>query len=430
MGTSSNTVPSLSIGYLSPGWPPEAFSNGIVTAIGTLTPALRAMGHRVTIFTANLIEKTHDDSVYDLAQFQRQAGAARRTLVRIGYRIFPESTGMRVMVQSILGALRRAEAERGIQIFEIEDSFGWARGICRKTSIPICVRLHGPWFLNGLVCGEPQDAEFRRRVAREGEAIRAATAVTAPSSDVLERVRAFYGLPLPDARVIPGTTPAVSADQRWRLEAAEPHTVLFVGRFDRHKGGDLIVEAFGQVLRQVPEARLWMVGRDQGYLADDGRKWMIEEFVRDRVPGALEAGRIRSFGFQSRAELDQLRRAAMVTVVCSRYETFGSTVIEAMSMGCPIVAARVGGIPEIVQHDVNGLMHHSEDSTDLAAKIIDLLNRPSRAACIGHEAAKTFEQRYHPHVIAGRFVEFYSQVIRARQRKSLRVSGAVNTHLS
>ncbi len=300
METSSNTTPPLSIGFLSPGWPAGAYSNGIITAADTLTTALRAMGHRVTILTPRLAEKTHDDSVYDLGRFQEQAGTTRRTLVKIGYRIFPEATQMYAMVQPILRALRHAQAERGIQILEVEDTFGLGREICPKTSIPICVRLHGPWFLNGLVGGVPQDAAFRRRVSREGQAICAAAAVTSPSSDVLERVRAFYGLPLPHAQVIPGTTPAVPVDQRWRLEDAEPRTVLFVGRFDRHKGGDLIVEAFGQVLRQIPEARLWMVGRDRGYVADDGRMWMIEEFIRDRVPGALETGHIRWFGFQSR----------------------------------------------------------------------------------------------------------------------------------
>ncbi len=113
-----------------------------------------------------------------------------------------------------------------------------------------------------------------------------------------------------------------------------------------------------------------------------------------------------------------MRHKAIVTVVCSRYENFPSTVLEAMSLGCPIVTARVGGIPEIIQDDVNGLMHHSADSTDLAAKIIALLNDSPRAARLGHEAANTFERRFHPEVIAGKLVEFYSQVIRAHQRKS------------
>jgi glycosyltransferase involved in cell wall biosynthesis len=295
----------------------------------------------------------------------------------------------------------------------MEETSGRAQLICQQTSIPICVRLHGPWFVNGPVLGWRQDKAFRRRIYDEGQAIRAAHAITAPSRDVLERVRDFYGLALSNAEVIPGTTPAVPADQRWQLERCDPKAVLFVGKFDRHKGGDLVIEAFGRVLHELPEARLWYVGPDRGgYKSSDGQTWKIEDFIRDRLPGALETGRVQWLGFQTLAELNRLRRKAMVTVVCSRYENFPSTVVEAMTMGCPIVAARVGGIPEIIQDHVNGLTHRPEDPDDLAEKVLALLNDSARASQLGRQAAATCESRYHPDVIAARMVDFYRQVIR------------------
>ena len=49
-------------------------------------------------------------------------------------------------------------------------------------------------------------------------------------------LREFYGLALPDAHVIHGATPAMATGERWRSEDTEPKAVLFVGRFDRHKG--------------------------------------------------------------------------------------------------------------------------------------------------------------------------------------------------
>src|SRR5262249_38213008 len=100
-----------------------------------------------------------------------------------------------------------------------------------------------------------------------------------------------------------------------------------------------------------------------------------------------------------------------------RYENFPSTVVEAMTMGCPIVAARVGGIPEIVQDQVNGLTHRPEDPGDLAAQIIVLLNDPARASQLGGQAAATCESRYHPDVIAARMVDFYRQVIRRWEQR-------------
>ena len=414
----SSNNPSLSIAYFSPAWPAHAFYNGIATGIGTLTPALRNRGHRVTIIAHNVAEGTSDPSVYDLAQSRRPRNAAQHAVFWLGNRLAPERTQAYLTHRSIMASIRSARVERGIQILEMEESFGWVRSVCQNSSIPVCVRLHGPWFLNGPAQGYPQDDAFRRRVFEEGYAIQAADALTAVSSDVLERVRKFYGLALPHAQVIHGTTPAVPAGERWQLEGAEPKTVLFVGRFDRHKGGDLIIEAFTHVLREIPDAQLWMVGPDSGIIACDGRKWKIEEFIRDRVPAALETARIRWFGFQALSELNQLRRKAMVTVICSRYETFSSATLEAMTMGCPTVAARVGGILEIVHDQDNGLLHRPEDPADLAAKILTLLNDPGRAAQAGRRAADHCEQQFHPNVIAGRFAEYFNQVIQHWRRKN------------
>ena len=66
----------ISIGYFSPGWPAEAFCNGIATAIGTLTPSLRAMGHQVTIIAGKVVDGTPDVAVYDLDQACKRLAAA------------------------------------------------------------------------------------------------------------------------------------------------------------------------------------------------------------------------------------------------------------------------------------------------------------------------------------------------------------------
>ena len=173
---------------------------------------------------------------------------------------------------------------------------------------------------------------FGERVREEGRAIRTADAVTAPSRDVLEQVRDFYGLALPEAEVIPNPTWPVPHDRAMAAGRLRPQTGRFSSdRFDRHKGGDLIIEAFGRVLHDVPDARLCFVGPDRGYTDGDGRCWDLEDFVRDRIPGALETGRIRWLGQQPFSALAEFRRRAMVSVVCSRYETFALTVIEAMA---------------------------------------------------------------------------------------------------
>jgi glycosyltransferase involved in cell wall biosynthesis len=187
--------------------------------------------------------------------------------------------------------------------------------------------------------------------------------------------------------------------------------VLFVGRFDRHKGGDIVIEAFGRVLNEVPAARLWFVGPDRGCVADDGHSWSLPEFVRARLPGALEDGKVVCPGQLSAAALAPLRRSAVVTVVASRYETFCYTVAEAMAAGSPLVATRVGAIPELVRDGSNGLLCRPGEAADLADKILAVLSAPRRAAELGARAALDCERLYHPDIIATRIADFYRRVI-------------------
>jgi glycosyltransferase involved in cell wall biosynthesis len=264
--------------------------------------------------------------------------------------------------------------------------------------------------------GFPNDAHFRQRVEQEKQAILNAAAITAPSRDILEKTRAFYGLSLSNAEVIPN--PIGPATDPWNLEYADPKQLLFIGRFDRLKGGDLIIGAFAQVLREVPDAKLWFIGPDRGCRDSGGRTWHIEEYIRHHLPKALEANQIKWLGPLPFSALAAFRRRALVTVVCSLYENFPYSLIEAMALGCPVVASRVGGIPEIIHEDSNGLLHRSGDSEDLASKLICLLKNPARASELGRRARTDSQRSYYPEVVTARLIDFYQTVIQQTSKRS------------
>ena len=404
--------PPLSIGLLSAGWPPDAFSNGVVTYVAGLAEGLQALGHRVTILTRALAPGDWGDLVYDLDRAVAQRGLLDRAADWLLYRAGPRAWIDHRAARRIAAAIGRAIAERGIEVLEMEESFGLAEQVRQVTRIPLTVRLQGPWFLNGTASGAAQDRTFRRRVAREGQAIRHALAVTASSRDVVERTREYYGLALEQAEVIPTPIRPVPPADRWRPEGCDPATIFFAGRFDRHKGGDLIIEAFARILRAVPDAQLRFAGPDCGLVDEGGRRWDLEGFVDDRLPGARAAGRVHLLGPTPHSALDGLRRRASLTVICSRYDNFPATVLEAAAIGCPVVAARVGGIPEIIRDGVNGLLHRPGEPDDLAAKIIALLSDPARAARLGRQAAARCEQEFHPVTIAAKIVAHFRRLKR------------------
>ena len=391
----------------------------------TSTPTSGAMGHEVTILADEVAEGNRDPGVYDLHRARISLSPIERVMIGLWRLGAVYAANKHQYRRAMVNTFRRARAEHGIELFEMEESFGWARWISQASSVPVCVRLHGPWFLNGPAQGYPENEDFHRRVFEEGRAIAEADAVTASSSDVLERTRAYYGLALNDAEVIPPPTMPIPPAKRWRLEDCDRDLVLFIGRFDRHKGGDLIIEAFSRILQEVPRARLCFVGPDAGFVDSEGKRWGIEEFARDRLPGAIESGRLELHGRQPFSALDRLRRNALMTVVCSRYENAPRSLIEAMALGCPIVAADVGGIPDILRSgshaDVDGVLHRQGDPDDLAAKIVLLLNDPARAAELGRQAAASCERRFYPDVIASRLIDVYRDTIeRAGSRKRLR----------
>ncbi|PSB33414.1 hypothetical protein C7B82_04515 [Stenomitos frigidus ULC18] len=405
----------LSVAYFAPGWPPGAFSNGIVTYVASIAKGIRELGHEPHVLTyqlerSNASNRGHQN-VLELSSRRRSGEIMGRLRDAVGLRIRPERFFRAAFARGVRRGVEALMTSGDLDLLEIEESFGMAGFLRDRLSVPIVLRLHGPWFLNGAAMGAPQEEDFLHRVQDEGQTIANAFAVTAPSQDVLEQTRQYYQLPLEHAVVIPCPIAPTPSEQRWQPQHCDPNVIGFIGRFDRHKGGDLIIDAFAEVLQDFPNTRLIFAGPDRGFRDDNGRKWQLEEYVRDRLPGALETGQIEWLGQQPPAVLTDLRRRAQITVVASRYDNFPYTALEALSLGCPIVAARAGGIPEIVTDEVSGLLFQSGDAADLAIQLRRLLQDPGWAAQLGHQAAESCAERFSPTVVAQQSIDFYRETL-------------------
>src|SRR5262249_36211395 len=116
-------------------------------------------------------------------------------------------------------------------------------------------------------------------------------------------------------------------------------------------------------------------------------------------------------GTQTQESLAEFRRQAIVTIVASRYETFGLAALESMAYGCPLVATRAGGIAETVADGINGLLCPPGDSGAMAGAIAQLLYNPNLAAKLGRRAAEDAATGYHPDKIARETAGFYQRVL-------------------
>ena len=149
--------PSLSIGYVSPGWPLDAFPNGIVSYIADMADQLPKMGHQVTILALRTVGVEQDPGVYDVDRSFQTRSQSRLLMDRLGYRMMPRWAAHRMNSRHVLATFRPAILQRNIQLLEMEETFGSSAWVQRALSIPVCVRLHGPWFLNGPAAGCTQE---------------------------------------------------------------------------------------------------------------------------------------------------------------------------------------------------------------------------------------------------------------------------------
>ncbi len=412
--TSSPTTraarPALRVAFVVPGWPATEFANGIVTYATQLGAALADAGVERFVVARRMNNAPRESFVLHAGAPGAAPGLLGRARAALLRRLAPQRWSIEQYAEPTVRVLRQLIAGGRIDLAQMEETWGWAGHVATHIDVPLVVRLHGPWFLSGAAYGA-SGREFERRVRLERDGLTAAAGVTAPSRDVLEQTRACYGLALAHAQVIANPMPRAEPHELWQPQAADPRHLLFVGRFDRTKGADLVLQAFGRLRREFGDLRLTFVGPDKGLLDDAGRRWSLPEYLNERQWSAADRAALTVLDRQPPAQLDELRRGAALTLVASRYETFGNVALEAMRLGCPTVVPEVGGLRDIVEHDRTGLLFPVGHLDGLVAAVRHLLLNPGHAAQLGAAARQTVALRYAPETIAAQTLSYYRETL-------------------
>lgn len=174
----------------------------------------------------------------------------------------------------------------------------------------------------------------------------------------------------------------LEAGSRDRLR--EP-VVLYAGALIPGKGVHHLLGAFARVAPEFPEAQLEIVGREEN-------REYAKELHREVERLGLD-GRVSFVGEVPQAQLAERMRRACVFVLPSLSEGLGRVVVEAMATGTPVVASRVGGIPEVVQDGLAGFLVPPGDEAALAERLRWVLGHPREAEAMGRqmrELARSF----------------------------------------
>ena len=409
-----NKMATLTVGYTSPGWPLNHFPNGIVAYIQNIRDGLDERVKHI-VFASPVAKSENQDSCIDLSKQVVMRDLLKKASDYILNRVkLPITAPIRYKrnidyeAQKLNSAIQQLGMP--IDILEIEESFGTAQSFIKISKIPVVTRLHGPWFAVGNILKVDHEWDFKLRIAYEGEAIKNTHGVTAPSLDILEKVREYYDIALPHAQVIANPVKEVRVEKQWNYEMSKQPSILFVGRFDLIKGGDLMLESFRLLALKNKEIMLLFVGPDSG-VSINGQLLSFGSYLERFIPEDSIKKRIQFLGHCNSDTIADLRKTALVTVICSRYEVFCIALVEALAAGCPTVATAVGGIKEIITHGYNGLLAEPESAESIAEKVLELIENPEMMKMLSKNAIEDSKRRFSPTVIAAQTLDYYQSVL-------------------
>jgi glycosyltransferase involved in cell wall biosynthesis len=180
-----------------------------------------------------------------------------------------------------------------------------------------------------------------------------------------EELRALYDHPPGRAVVSTTILDREIMSVRRQRPADAPFRVLFVGYLRMAKGIDTLIDAFNQVLDQIPNAELVIVGPDT--IVDQG----MSEVLKQGLSHLAQKGKVTRVGHVNFGpELFQQYADADLLALPSRSEGTPRVLVEARAFGCPVVATRVGGIPTSVSDGVDGLLVPPDDVAALRDAIL------------------------------------------------------------
>jgi len=242
--------------------------------------------------------------------------------------------------------------------------------------------------------------------------IRHADAVTAPSRDMAHRMARECGISISRISVVPNpiqTQHFERGSQNVSKHKADAQfLVMHVGRLERAKGIEVLARAIPAVTARIPHAHFVFIGG-----ATDLALW--KRRLQSVAATNRGAKNIQLVGAVDNTALAAWYRRADLAVVASQlYESFSYTCAQAMAAGLAVVASRIGGIPETLDHGSCGMLVEPGDSEALANAIICLAENPDLRCQMGSAGQRKAQSAFAPNRVAQEILRVYASLGRSK----------------
>lgn len=191
--------------------------------------------------------------------------------------------------------------------------------------------------------------------------------------------------------------------------AALPHSVVVGQGHYPVKGLHLLIEALPAVVAAYPSTTVAVAGQSPASTDTPYGRYLL----RQLRTGGLE-DRLRFTGPLDEGGMLDLYRASAVVACPSVMENSPNSVAEGMLLGMPVVASYVGGVPDMITHQVDGLAYQADAPYMLANALVTLFSDRELRGLLGARARQRARARHDPAVNAGRTVEIYKRILSER----------------
>jgi glycogen synthase len=244
----------------------------------------------------------------------------------------------------------------------------------------------------------------------EGQLCHEAWRVIVCSHFMTTELNSYFGTPFDKMIIIPNgidqeqlyiCPPNKQIELRAKYAPNGERLLFFVGRIVHEKGLHVLIRAMPGILKDFPETRLLAAGRNSRHLYP-----LTTELRVDHAVQFLD--------YITDQQRDWLYQVVDAAVFPSLYEPFGIVALEAMALDCNVIASDVGGLGEVVKHEVNGLTVFPDNPNSIGWAVHRLFNDSAAAAVRRLQAHVQVSQQYSWHTIAQQTVMLYASIISER----------------
>ena len=355
---------------------------GIGTSIKNLSDELIILGHQVTVFVygQEKDEKYIDEEITIL-------------------------TVKNIKLKGLSWYLTRKKIQKKINELKLDivEAPDW-EGITSfvKTKCPLIIKLHGS---DTYFCHLDNRKVKTINKFHEKRAFKNANAIIAVSSFTGKITNELFATKKP-FQVIPNAVNVAKFDS----DSTENNSkiILYFGGIIRKKGLLEIPYYFNKVVKEIPDAKLIIIGQDMRDIISGSNSTiaiMNDLFDKEAIK------RVTFLGSVPYQEIKKHIQEAAICIFPSFAEALPVSWIEAMAMKKPIVASNIGWASEIIDDEIDGFLENPKNHNSFALKMISLLKNNDLKQQIGVAARKKIISKFSTQVVANQHIEFYNKII-------------------